>query len=350
MRAIVALDLSLAGQAAAVAVDGRGGLAGWTIVSEGEGPVALARQALRELPVRPREVRVILGTGTGSGTDAQIAVLDYPGMPNEEEILAALFADGYPRLTEPAVAAVASSPESWLVAACGVSTIEPLAAGLLEESGMEPAFVIDQLLAEEGPKPGPDLPAACALAWRLASRSTVPRLTSPRSERRRASLAWARRVTRAAMILAALGVLAMMAGLLLGLGSRARNRALDSQEAGVARLVQELREIAALAEEAKRLRTELAGRTAPWPRVAGAIAALARRAPAEIGWEKLRIKEGALELEATATGTAPEARLAFMRQALERSPALTNLSWGAPAADPQSRLRQVFRAAVREAP
>ncbi len=361
--AIVALDLSRAGQVAAVAVNGRGALAAWAVVAEGEGPVALARQALRELEVRPQEVRVLLGTGTGAEDEPQVAILDHPGTPGEGEILAALFADGYPRLTEPSVAALATAPGAWLVAACGASTIEPLAAGLLQESGTEPAFVVDQLLSGEGLiEPGPVLPAilpaavpaACALAWRLAMSPIVTRLASPRSERRRASLAWARRVTQAALILAVLGVLAMAAGLMLAGASRARNRALASQMAGDVRLVRELRELAAMADEAKRLRTDLAGRTPPWPRVAEAIATLARMAPLETGWEKLQIKEGALELEAAAigaVGAAPEARLALMRQALERSPGLTNLSWGTPAGDPHSpRLHQVFRAAVSEAP
>jgi len=354
----VGLDLSLAGQAAAVAVDGRGGLAAWTVVSEGVNLVALARQALRDLQVRPKEVRVLLGAGTGAGEEAQVAVLDHPGVPGEGEILAALFADGYPRLSEPSVAAQPTSQGTWLVAACGASTIEPLAADLLAASGTEPAFVVDQLLAEEGLKAGSvliesgePLPAACALAWRLALRPTVTRLVSPRSERRRASLAWARRATHVAMFLAVLGVLAMAAGLRLAWGSRARTQALASQAAGDARLVTELREIGALVEEAKRLRTELAGRTAPWPRVAGSVAALARIAPLETGWERLQIKEGALELEASATGSAPEARLGLLRQALERSPELANLSWGAPGTDRHNpRLHQVFRAAVQEAP
>jgi hypothetical protein len=356
--ATVALDLSLAGQAAAVAVDSRGGLTAWTVVSEGVNLVALARQALRDLKVQPKEVRVLLGSGKGAGDEAQVGVLDHPGAPGEGEILAALFADGYPRLSGPAVAAVATSPGTWLVAACGAATIEPLAAGLLEESGTEPVFVVDQLLAEESPKDasapvdyGEPLPAACELAWRLARRSTVTRLASGRSERRRTSLAWARYATHVALVLAVLGVLAMAAGLRLAWGSRARTRSLAAQAAGEARLVRELRQIGGLAEEAKRLRTELAGRTAPWPRVAGPVAALARQVPPETGWERLQIKEGALELEASAVGAAPEARLELLRQTLERSPELANLSWGAPATDRHNpRLHQVFRAAVREMP
>jgi hypothetical protein len=352
--ATVALDLSLAGRAAAAAVDGRGGLAAWALIADAGDPAALARRALRELQVRPKEVRVLLGTGTGAEDEAQVTVLDHPGAPEEGEILAALFADGYPRLGEPAVAAVATSPGSWLVAACGGAAIEPLAAGLLAESGTEPAFVVDQLLAAEGVTPaghGEPLPPACEPAWRLARQTTVTRLASPRSERRRRSLAWARRATHAAMILAVLGVLAMAAGLLLAWGSRVRHRALASQGAGAARLVTELREIGALAGEAKRLRTELAGHTAPWPRVAEAVAGLARLAPPETGWERLQIKEGALELEASATGAMPEARLGLLRQALERSPGLANLSWGAAANDRHNpRLHQVFRAMVREEP
>ena len=407
--ATVALDLSLAGRAAAVAVDSRGALAAWAVVSQGESPVGLARQALRELQVRPKEVRVLLGA-----EDVQVAVLDHPGAPDlranvasgrggsgragggstrpgattspnsgrvepptcrpdppllealgpksaptgapgEGEILAALFADGYPRLSEPSVAALATSPGTWLVAACGAAVIEPLAAGLLGESGMEPAFVVDQLLAEEGLKAGSalietgePLPAACALAWRLALRPTVTRLASPRSERRRASLAWARRTIHVAMILAVLGVLAMAAGLRQAWGSRGRTQALVAQAAGDARLLRELRETGALAGEAKRLQAELAGRTAPWPRVAEAVASLARTAPAETAWGRLQIKEGALEIEASAAGSEPEARLGLLRQALERSPGLANLSWGAPTTDRKNpRLHQVFRAAVR---
>ncbi len=354
----VALDLSLAGQAAAVAVDGRGALMAWTVAAEVGNAGTLARKALRDLKVQPKEVRVLLGSGKGAGDEAQVAVLDHPGTPGEGEILAALFADGYLRLSEPAVAAVATSPGTWLVAACGGAAIESLAAGLLEESGTEPVFVVDQLLAEEGLKDasalvdyGEPLPAACELAWRLARRSTVTRLASPRSERRRTSLAWARYATHVALVLAVLGVLAMAAGLRLAWGSRARTQALASQAAGEARLVRELQQIGALAEEAKRLRTELAGRTAPWPRVAGAVASLARQVPPETGWERLQIKEGALELEASAVGAAPEARLDLLRQTLERSPGLANLSWGAPASDKKNpRLHQVFRAAVREAP
>jgi hypothetical protein len=453
----VALDLRVAGQAAAVAVDGRGALAAWTVVSGGGDVVALARRALRELRVRPAGVRVLLGAaGAGGAGAAQVAVLAQAAAPGEGEIAAALFAEGYERLNEPSVAALAVSPETWLVAACGAEAIEPLAAGLREESGTEPAFVVDQLLAAGGLQAGAalveygetglliaadppgaaplvrslpatfdleeaaresreslqaagfggavqvcgphraelarllaasgvparaealpasggeTLPAACELAWQLALRPTVPRLASPRGERRRASLGWARRAVRLALVLAALGGLLMAAGLRLAWVSRGRNRALVSRAAGDARLVERLRQLGTLAEAAGRLRSELAGQTPPWPPLAEPLAALARQLPPEVGWERLRIQDGTLELEAAAGGPAPWARLELLRHALERSPGVVDLSWAAPAAPAAraasatpamsatpatpatsargARLRQVFRAALRGAP
>jgi hypothetical protein len=432
----VALDLRLPGRAAAAAVDSRGALTAWALLGAAGGtgdPTALARRALRELKVKPREVRVLLGS-----EQAQVALLDHAGTPGEAEITAALFAEGYERLNEPSVAALAVSPGTWLVGACGAAAIEPLAAGLLEEGGTEPVFVVDQLLAagdletgsalvelgatglliaaappgslpfvrslpavrdpEEAAREsresleaagfhgeaqaiqvrgehrdtlcrlladhgvaalvealpasrGETLPAACELARRLALRPAVPRLASPQGEKRRTSLAWSRRAIRAALVLAALGGLFMMAGLRLTWVSRMQNRPRAPQAAGEARLVKELREIEVLVAEVERLRTELAGQTPPWPPLAEPVAALARRLPPEVGWERLEITDGALELEASASGTAPAARLELLRHALDSAPDIVNLSWAPPAANPQSpRLRQVFRAVVKGAP
>jgi hypothetical protein len=414
--ATVALDLRHSGQVAAVAVDGQGTVAAWTVVSDAGDPVALARRALRELRVRPREVRILIGAG-----EVQTAVLSQAGMPAEGEVAAALFAEGYERLREPAISALALAPGAWLVAAAGAATIEPLADGLLEESGTEPLFVVDQLLAVEdlaagsgsvdygetglliaAKPPGspafvrflppgfdveeaaresreslaaagfastvqvlgsqrdvlarrlaesgvavsiaspPELPEACELAWRLALRPAVTRLVSPRGERRRASLAWARRASRAAMVIALLGALAMAAGMRLAW----RNRALTAQVESDARLARDLREIGALAGEAKRLRAELACCVAPWPRVAETVAALARQLPPETAWERLQVKDGTLELEAAASGAAAGERLDLLRHTLERSPGILNLSWGAPAHPQDPRPRQVFRATV----
>ncbi len=445
--ATVALDLRRADQAAAVAVDGRGGLVAWAVVAApaaGGDPVALARRALRELRVRPREVRALVGAQQA----AQTALLAQASAPGEGEIRAALFAEGYERLSEPAAAALAVAPGAWLAAACEAAPLEALAAGLLAESETESVFVADQLAAVEGLEAGSAvvehgetglliaarplasaafvrflpggvstdeeaaresleslaaagfdgsvrivgercdalaaflaaggvaasvatlpgspgaqgsgaLPAACELAWELALRpaAAVTRLASRRGERRRASLAWARRATRAALVVALLGAVAMALGMLATWGSRARSRELASQAAGapqmarMARMVAMLREIGTLAGEAKRLQSGLAGRTAPWPRVAETIATLAQRLPPETAWERLQVKDGALELAAVATGTAPRARLEALRQSLERAPGILNLSWTAPAADPHApRLRQLFRATLAAAP
>lgn len=428
--ATVALDLRLPGQAAAVAVDGEGTAAAWAVISEAGDPVALARRAVRELRVRPKKLLVLLG-----GAETQVSILARAGKPDASEIAAALYAEGYERLSEPSVAALAAGPDTWLIAACDFKGIEPLAAGLLDESGTEPAFVVDQLLAVDsldegaaliesgeagllvaaappGSAPftrslpgtfdveeaaresheslaaagfdgpvricgphrdllsrllaesgvaagladlpasgGETLPAACELAWRLALRPTTPPLTGPRGEKRRTSLAWARRVSRAALILTVLASLLMAAGLWQGWANRARQRALASGAAGDERLVQELRKIGERAKEAERLRTELASRTAPWPRLAGLVASLARQLPPEVGWERFQIKDGALEIEASAAGAAPLARLELLRHALQSSPGIVNLSWEPPVADPKSpRLRQVFRAILSGAP
>ncbi len=374
LAATVALDLRPAGRAAAVAVDARGELAAWAVVSGGE-PVALARRALRELRVRPRKVLVLLGDD-----EAQVTVLDlgpeHMGEPSSGEIAAALFAEGYERLREPSTAPLPLSPGVWLVAACGAGTIEPLAAGLLLESGAEPAFAVDQLLAAAavGPGAAPGLvqagetallaaltgelptgsgvgapPAACGPAWRLATHPAVPVLASPRSERRRSSQAWARRAARAALLLAALGGLLMAAGLRLAWAGQASRT--PASQAAATRLVRELREVGELAGEVERLRAGLAGQRAPWPRLAEPVAALARRLPPEVAWERLQVKDGALELEASAAGRDSFDRLQALRHGLEGAPGLANLAWGTPALDRKSgRLRQVFRAALRETP
>ena len=180
--------------------------------------------------------------------------------------------------------------------------------------------------------------------------ASLVRARSP-SERRRTSLAWARRAAWIALALAALGGLLMVEGLRLTLASLSRNRGLAAQSAGDAKLLRELREIGTMAEEAQRLRGELAGKTAPWPRLAEPVAALARKLPPEVGWERLQVKDGILELEAAAAGPAPLARLETLRHTLERSPGIVNLSWGAPDDGAKSgRLLQVFRATLREAP
>lgn len=104
-----------------------------------------------------------------------------------------------------------------------------------------------------------------------------------------------------------------------------------------------------LAEKIARLRAELSETTPPWPRVAEMIAALARDLPPGVGWERLAIVDGTLELEASAMGPAPLRELEFMRWTLERSPGIINLSWDEPVIDPRRiGVRQVFRAKIQE--
>ncbi|HZF09373.1 MAG TPA: hypothetical protein VFE33_11335 [Thermoanaerobaculia bacterium] len=432
--ATVGLDLRLAGRAAAVAVDGKGALLAWAVVAADGDPVALARLAVTQLAVRPRAVRVLLGSAA-----AQVGLLTGPAggaagvAPEEREILDALHAEGYERLRAPATAGLAVAPATWLVAAAGADAVQPLSEGLLEATAVAPDFVVDQLLAvarleagaalveygetgllvaarppgaapfvrsipavwdaEEAARetreslaaegfaravqvlgarrgelcrclaasgvpallaPLPTLrehplPAECELAWRLALGAAVPALTSPALATRRRSLQWARRLTWVAVAMALLGVVLMGAGLLISGASRGRSRALAATTSGVMRQMEELRKIGAQAEAMGRVKAELAGQSVPFPRLAEAVASLAREVPPGFGWKRLKIADGTLELEASATGPNPLSRLALLRQALERSPVLVNLSWLPPVADPPGAgLRQVFKATLRE--
>jgi Tfp pilus assembly protein PilN len=435
--ATVGLDLRIAGRAAAVAVDGKGALVAWAVVAAEGDPVALARLAVAQLAVRPRAVRVLLGSAA-----AQVGLLTGPaggaagGAPEEREILDALHAEGYERLRAPATAGLAVATALWLVAAAGADAVQPLAEGLLEATAVAPDFVVDQLLAvarveagaalveygetglliaarptgaapfvrsipavwdaEEaaretreslaaagfaravqvlGARRGelcrcltagsqPALPALlaplptlrehplpeeCELAWRLALGAAVPALASPALATRRRSLQWARRLTWVAFAMALLGVVLMGAGLLISGASRGKTRALAATTSGVARQMEELRKLGAQAEAMGRVKAELAGQSVPFPRLAEAVASLARAVPPGVGWKRLKIADGTLELEASATGPNPLSRLAQLRQALERSPVLVNLSWLAPVADPPGAgLRQVFKATLHE--
>ena len=434
--ATVALDLRRAGHAAAVAVDRRGAVSAWAVLAADDGdrvaPVALARRALRELRVRPTAVRVLVGAGAGAGGGAQAALLSQPAAPGAAEIAAALYAEGFQRLHEPAAAALAVAAETWLVAACEDGTVASLAAGLLAESEAEPVFIVDQQLAAAGLAPGTALielgaagllmavnppggplfvralpevqdveeaarecresltaagggagvaieicgqdaallarrlaageaaaaggvPAACDLARRLAlRREPPPPLASPRLARLHGSLAWARRAARAGLLLAAAGLLLMVLGLRLAWAGRTGGLALRARLGADARMVRDLRRLGALAEEVGRLRSSLAGTTPPWPRLAAAVADLARRLPPRVGWQRLEIQDGALEIAAaaaTAAGESPQDGLALLRRDLERAPDLVNLSWQAAGGPPETaHRRQLFRATLRALP
>lgn len=216
-------------------------------------------------------------------------------------------------------------------------------ARALAGSGLE---ILEEPLPAGGSQP---LPAGLELIFRLALDAAAPALLSPRIERRGKSLAWARRATRAALAAALGGLLLAAAGLWTTWSHRARSPQEGAGAPEVAQQVEQVRQLAALADRIEQRRTEAAGQTAPWPRLAETLAGLARELPPETGWEKLAVADGTLELRASATGGAPRRKLELLRSALARSPGLLNLSWEEPTSGkPGTRVRQVFKAALRE--
>ena len=437
--ATVSVDLRAPGQAMAVAVDGKGDLSGWAIVSAGDdgagdaSTLALAKLALGKLAARLKTLRILLGS-----EHAQVGFSTQDSEPGEGEIRDTLLAEGHKRLSAPAVAAAPLAPRTWLVAAGAASTLEPLADGLVEVTAVEPAFVVDQLLVSEGleagsaivehgepglliairgqggsplvramppragaaaaadgeqaaketlatltrfgspptlevvgsksaslsralteeglqtrqvPLPtcgGETLPAGCALAWRLATDPEPRALRSPHIAKRKLSLAWARRVTWAAVALGLLGVLMVAAGLTASWGGRARSRALASQNSAVEDQMKQLQETAALAEEVQGLRTDLAGQTLPWPRLAVTLATVARDLPTTVGCRRLAVIDGEFELEATTAGPGALRQLELAQRTIDRSPGISNLSWDEPTIDEDRVVtRQVFHGKVR---
>jgi len=147
--ATVCVDLRAPGRAVAVAVDRRGELSGWATVSDRGGSLAAAKLAINKLAVRPKSLRILLGS-----EHAHVGFADRDHEPGQDEICDALLAEGHERLAEPAVAAVAVAPGTWLVAASAANKLDPLADGLAEITATEPSFVVDQLLAIESLGPG----------------------------------------------------------------------------------------------------------------------------------------------------------------------------------------------------
>lgn len=136
----VGLDLRTPGQAGAVAVDAAGRLLAWGVVSGDGGPAALAKLAIDALSVRPKQLRVLLGSA------AQTGIFLGDGPPATEQIAESLLADGYDPIAGPAVASVSPAPGRWLVARCSEEMLRSLAEQLSEAVVAEPIFVVDQLL------------------------------------------------------------------------------------------------------------------------------------------------------------------------------------------------------------
>jgi hypothetical protein len=78
---------------------------------------------------------------------------------------------------------------------------------------------------------------------------------------------------------------------------------------------------------------------------------LVRRSPPDIGWERLAIVEGELELEVSSAGASPLVDLELARSTLESTPGFSNASWDEPVPDPTGvGLRQTLRATLATPP
>ena len=198
---------------------------------------------------------------------------------------------------------------------------------------------------------GEPLPAELELAWRLATSIEPAELSSPLLAKRRQSMQWAR---RAGMLAVAVIVLSAIL-VVFGVSAALRVRAVQSADrAGLAALqtqIQQLREAGALAQEVERLRGQLGPRGLPWPRLAGPINELVKRSPPSMGWERLSMIEGELELEVSSAGVSPLVDLELARSALEGTPGFSNTSWDEPIQNPTAPgLRQTLRATLATPP
>jgi hypothetical protein len=279
---------------------------------------------------------VIAGEGAAADApDAAAAVAESPAAPATALLTAGAGAAGAADTAETTGAGAGGAADTAETTGPGVAGAATTAAGVTAAGG--------------GATPPP---AACDLALRLAlGHGLPPPLACPGLERRRRSLAWARRTVRAGLVMAAAGLLLAVVGLHLAWAGRMGGPALRPRLEADARLVRELRQLAPLAAEVGGLRTSLAGMTPPWPPVAAPIADLARRLPPHVGWLRLEVQDGALEIEAAADGAAPRDGLALLRRGLEGAPELVNLSWKAPGRAPEATpRRQVFHATLRALP
>ena len=202
---------------------------------------------------------------------------------------------------------------------------------------------------------GQTLPPGLELTWRLATARDLAVLAGPRLAKRRRIMLWARRASILAVALVCLSAGLALFGAVASLRMRARHMADGEGLAAIQTQAQRLREAGDLAREVSRLRSELGPRRVPWPRLAAPIADLARQSPQGIGWERLTIDEGQLELEASAASASD---LELLRSGLERGFGISNASWDEPTpSEDGPGLRQTFRATLvtpqnvgREAP
>jgi hypothetical protein len=111
--------------------------------------VALARLALGALSVRPKELRVLVGSES-----AQVGAGAGAAEPEASQISETLVAEGHEPILTPAVAAAAAGSGSWLVAGCEEEKARSLAEELADLQAVEPILVVDQLLLLQHLEPG----------------------------------------------------------------------------------------------------------------------------------------------------------------------------------------------------
>lgn len=429
-RCIVGLDLRRPSRVVAVAVDGKAQLRAWASIHGEDDPVALTRIALETLSVRPKEVRVLIGSER-----VRVGVCEGAGAPGAAEISEALVAEGHEPILKAAVASLSADSGAWLVAACDEEKARSLVDGLAELLVLEPTLAVDQLLILEQLQPGtaaieitgdellivarpagaapltrslpasPDaeqtrsevlrtlvkiggarsirllggrrtqlremldqqefdldqealpayggepIPADLELTWRLATAISPAGLSSPELAKRRQSMQWARRAAVLSVAVIILSVILVAFGISAALRIRAVQSADSAELAAFQSQIQQLREAGALAQEVERLRAQLGPLSLPWPRLAGPIDELVRRSPPGMGWERLAIVEGELELEVSSAGVSPLVDLELARSALEGTPGFSNASWDEAVPDPTGPgLRQTLRATLVSAP
>lgn len=194
------------------------------------------------------------------------------------------------------------------------------------------------------------LPAQLELPWLLAVAEDAGEIALAGSGlvTRRESLAWARLVSFAGLAIGLLGILFMLSGLaLLGLGRESETSG-DAAATEIGTQLERLRQAAVLAEEVRQLRGDLAGQFLAWPPLAEVLSRLAETRPSRVGWERLAIRNGQLELDISAAGPTPLEELEQARRTIADCPGIVNLAWDAPkVAEDDLGVRQTFRAGIR---
>lgn len=192
------------------------------------------------------------------------------------------------------------------------------------------------------------LPESLELAWCIAGIPALTVLHSSELSKLQESFRWSHRFRVAALAVGLVGALLVAMGWNSSYASREHRKALEEDNTEVRQQLVQLEQSATLAEDVQVLRTELQQQRAPWPRIAMTLDSLLRGAPEGVGYHRLSITEGALELEASSTAL-PAQDFDRLRWQLEKVPGLSNLSWQEPHLDETSRNDHLtFRAGVRD--